>query len=95
MLAAIEQQAATSLSQVTIDHAVDRSKLVILAWVLLAIVAVCAIYKVASPKDPLRSFERMMAPWADIAAPTRVEITSIEPGNAKVFASTSSPSRRN
>jgi hypothetical protein len=85
ILAAIERQAATSLSQVTIDHAVDRSKLVLLGWVLLAIVAVCAIYKVASPKDPLRSFERVMAPWADIAAPTRVEITSIEPGDARVF----------
>ncbi len=85
VMAAIEQQAATSLSQVTIEHAVDRTKLVILAWVLLGVVALCAIYKVASPKDPLRSFERMISPWADISSPTRVEITSVEPGNGKAF----------
>ena len=85
VMAAIEQQAATRLSQVTIEHAVDRSKLVILAWVLLGIVAICAIYKVASPKDPLRSFERMIAPWADIPSPTRVDISSVDPGSTKAF----------
>ena len=85
ILAAIERQAATSLSNVSIDHAVDRSKLILLGWALLAIVAVCAIYKAVSPKDPLRSFERVMVPWADIAAPTRVVIHAVEPGSAKVF----------
>ena len=85
MFEALERQAATGLSQVTIEHAVDRSKLVILGWALLAIVAICAIYKVASPKDPLRSFSRVIAPWANIAAPTRVVIGAIEPGDTKAF----------
>ena len=85
VLSALEQQAATSLSREATDFAVDSSKLVRLSWILLAIVAPCAVYKVASPKDPLRSFERVMIPWADIAPPTRVVISAVEPGNTKAF----------
>ena len=56
-----------------------------LGYVLLGIVAVLAIYKVASPKDPIRSVRRVLAPWADIAAPTRVHISNIEPGETKAL----------
>ena len=66
---AVERQAADGLSQVSVENAVDRSRLLHVGWALLAIVAVCALYTVVSPKNPLRSFGRVVAPWADIAAP--------------------------
>ncbi|HEY2838152.1 MAG TPA: hypothetical protein VGJ26_03330 [Pirellulales bacterium] len=83
--AQIEKQAATGLSQAPLENTVDRSHLLKLAYVLLAIVAVLAIYKVASPKDPIRSVRRVLAPWADIAAPTRVRINDVEPREARAF----------
>ena len=52
---------------------------------LVAIIAVTAIYKVFSPKDPWRSMGRVVAPWANIAVPTRVRIEAIEPGDTQVF----------
>ncbi|MBI2824913.1 MAG: hypothetical protein HYX69_09535 [Planctomycetia bacterium] len=82
---ALEQQAATGLSQVTVEQTIDRSKLVKLGWVLLAVVAVCAVYKAASRKDPFQSFRRVIAPWANIAPPTRVLIANVQPGDAQVF----------
>ena len=52
---------------------------------LVAIIAVSAIYKVFSPKDPWRSIGRIVAPWANITVPTRVRIEAIEPGDTQVF----------
>jgi len=85
VFAQIEKQAATGLSQTPLENAVDRSHLLKLAYVLLGTVAVLAIYKIASPKDPIRSVRRVLAPWADIAPPTRVRILDVEPGPAKAF----------
>jgi len=82
---AIERQAADGLSQVSVESAVDRSRMLKVGWALLAIVSLCAIYTVVSPKNPLRSFGRVVAPWADIAAPTRVRIADVTPGNERAF----------
>jgi hypothetical protein len=82
---AIEEQAATKLARVPIDNVVDRSKLIHIGYVLAGVLALCALYKVLSPKDPITSFGRMVMPWADILPPTRTSIESIEPGNTKAF----------
>ncbi len=82
---AVERQAATGLSQVSVEGAVDRSRLLHVGWALLAIVAVCSLYALVSPKNPLRSFGRVVAPWADIAAPTRVRIADVQPGDGPAF----------
>jgi collagen type III alpha len=82
---AIEHRAANDLSTIEIDHAIDRSRLVKLATALAVIVFCGAIYKVFSPKDPIRSMARVVAPWADWSAPTRVNIAEIMPGNSQEF----------
>ena len=82
---AVERQAADGLSQISVENAVDRSRLLQVGWALLAIVAICALYTVVSPKNPLRSFGRVVAPWADIAAPTRVLIADVTPGDVSAF----------
>ena len=56
---AIEQQAAQKLSGVPIDAAVDRSSILRLGYVLVAIVALSTLYRILSPKDPLSAAARV------------------------------------
>ena len=82
---ALEQRAATDLSHVTIDNAVDRSKLIYVGYGLASVLAIGAAYKILSPKDPFQSASRVAAPWADIERPSRVRIDDVTPGDAQVF----------
>jgi hypothetical protein len=82
---AVEQQAATSLSRVPMESAVDRSRLIHLGYMLLAIVALFSLYFVFSPKNPLATVGRVMLPWAKIDAPTRVAIVDVQPGDRTFF----------
>ncbi|MGD9635602.1 MAG: hypothetical protein AB7G28_22405 [Pirellulales bacterium] len=77
----LEAEAATRLHRVPIDSAVDRTQLLRLGYALIFILAVVALYKILSPKDPFASAERVLMPWARIAAPSRVSIENIEPGH--------------
>ncbi len=82
---AIEEQAATNLAKVRVEAAVDRSKLIHIGYLLLAILFVCAIYTLLSPKNLLQTVGRVAMPWADINAPTRTTIAEIEPGDSQAF----------
>ena len=81
----LEQQVERNLATVAIDSVVDRSRVIRLAWVLTAIVVFIGGYKVVSPKDPLRSISRVLAPWADLARPSRVQILDVTPGSTTAF----------
>jgi hypothetical protein len=76
----LEEQAAHGLTRVQVDSAVDQSKLIRLGYVLIAIVAIGALYKVLSPKDPFVAAERVLMPWAEIVPASRVAISAITPG---------------
>ena len=82
---ALETRAAADLRQVPLEHAVDRSRLIRIGYVLAAILALGAAYMIFSPKDPFQSIARLTAPWADIARPSRVAITDVDPGDKHVF----------
>ncbi len=82
---ALERQAASDIANVQVDTAVDRSAVLRLGYVLVAVVFACAIYQVASPKSPWRTAVRVLAPLADIARPSRVIIRDVTPGNSDVF----------
>jgi hypothetical protein len=82
----VERQAATVLAEAPIETAVDRSGLIRWGYVLAALVAALGLYKAISPKDPLVTLERIVAPWADVAAPTRVMIRDVQPGNGTYVA---------
>src|SRR5262249_55118216 len=68
VLRAVEQQAAQRLSQTSPESAVDRSRLIRLGYLLVGLMAVAALYKFISPKDPLATIGRIAAPWSDVAA---------------------------
>ena len=68
-----------------IEHAVDRTRLVQLGYVLVACVAAFAVYFVLSPKNPLATIERVLLPWADLPVPARVSILDVQPGHTTAF----------
>ncbi len=81
---AMANRAAVDLSSVSIESTIDRAKLIRFGYLLVALVAVCAGYMIFSPKNPLATVARIVAPLADVPPPARVEIVTIEPGNLEV-----------
>lgn len=81
---AIEQQANQRLQEVPLETVVDRSAIVKLGYILAAVVALCTVYRVLSPKDFLTSASRVLAPWSDTPVPSRVDILDITPGDTAV-----------
>jgi hypothetical protein len=81
---AIEQQAAVRLAQIPIDTAVDRSAVLRLGYTLVVVVAIFALYRVLSPKNPFTSASRVLIPWSTIRVPSRVQILDIHPGDTSV-----------
>ena len=82
---ALEQRAAADLSDVQIETAVDRRPVLRLSYLLLAVVGLICLYLALSPKSPLISAQRVLWPWADLRAPTRVTIENVEPGNTVAY----------
>lgn len=82
---AIEQKAATDLSGVPVETAVDRSDVIRVGYVLMAVVAVFCVYTLVSPKSPVQSVGRVLFPWAGLAPATRVTISEIKPGHVTKF----------
>ena len=85
VLKAVESQAATGLSHVPVEAAVDRSRIIKLGYVLLALFMFLAAYTLFSPKSTIATVKRIAAPWANIDAPTRVIIAEVTPGDTSVF----------
>lgn len=81
---AIEDQAAQGLSQVRMETVVDRSIILRLGYILVALTAVCVLYRVLSPKDLFSSAGRVLLPWSNIATPSRVSINEVTPGDTRV-----------
>src|SRR4029079_3222758 len=76
---ALERRAAEDIADVAVESAVDRAPVILVVYVLLGVLAVCAAYKILSPKDPFQTFARVIAPWADIDRPSRVQISDVKP----------------
>ena len=85
VLDAVREQAADGLSGVSVDVSVDRARVIKIGYVLVALVALCGLYKIFSPKDPWQSVMRVAIPWSDMARPSRVTIEDVQPGDASVY----------
>ena len=81
----IEQRAAADLTKVRAETAVDRAYLIRLFQILAALLAVFCLYLVISPKNPLNSAGRVLFPWSNIEAMTRVSIDDVRPGDTRAF----------
>ena len=74
---ALRQRAASDLRHVNIDLAVDRTRLIRVGYVVVALMVLFALYTILSPKDVFRTMLRIAAPWADIMRPSRVSIGDV------------------
>ncbi|MFT5303542.1 MAG: collagen type III alpha, partial [Mariniblastus sp.] len=82
---AVSRQAAADLASVPGDATVDQSKLIRLGFVLIGLTVFAVGYKMLSPKDPLQTLARVVAPAAQIAKPAVVRIEDVQPGDTAVF----------
>lgn len=82
---ALQQRAAAEVAQVPIESVVDWPRVFRLGYILAGVLAAFCLYLIISPKSPLVSAARVLLPWADIQAPTRVSITEVQPGDAIRF----------
>lgn len=82
---AVQQKAATDLVDVPVETTIDRSRLIYAGYLLCGVMAAVAAYKIFSPKDPFTTAARVLAPWADIPRPSRVQIVRVEPGSTEVY----------
>jgi hypothetical protein len=80
VLKAMQKRAAVELSHIDVEEAVDRKPLLRIAYALLAVVVVCALYIIFSPKDPFASVRRALLPTAAIEVATETTITDVDPG---------------
>lgn len=84
ILDAMANKAAVDLSGLSIEGTIDRAKLIRFGYLLVGLVAVCAGYMVVSPKSPLTTMARIVAPLADVPPPARVEIQEVLPGDIEL-----------
>jgi hypothetical protein len=81
VLDTLGRTAATDLQRISVDASIDRTRLIRILYFLTAALALCAAYKVFSPKDPLQSAYRVLMPWTDVSAVSRVSILEVQPGD--------------
>lgn len=85
---ALEHRAAVTLAHMDMEHTVDHRWLLRLSYALLAVVIICCLYALLSPKKVSNSIWRALLPVSDVAVATRTEIRSVEPGDVEVVART-------
>ena len=90
VLDAVANRAATDLSTVPEDATVDRSNVIRVGFILVAIAVATVAYMMLSPKNPFQTVGRILAPTAKIAKPAIVQISEVDPGDASVFFGDSS-----
>ena len=79
VLKSMQKRAAVELSHIDVEEAVDHRPLLRVAYALLAVVIVAALYIVWSPKDPFASVKRALLPTASIEVATETTISDVNP----------------
>ncbi len=82
---AIANQAATGVKNVSVDLVVDRGQIIRYGYALIAVCFCLAMYFVLSPKSTWQSAKRVMIPWSDTTAPSRVSIVEVTPASTTIF----------
>lgn len=82
--ASMERRAAVALSQMDVDQAIDRRKLMQVSYTLLGVVVLLCLYVLFSPKAV--SFARPLWPSSTASVATETEIVEVTPGDTDVLA---------
>ena len=79
----LEREAAERIASAAGETAIDRGGVIRLGYLMIGLLLALLAYAIVSPKNPFATAARVLAPWANIAAPTRVRILDLQPGNAE------------
>ncbi|QDU74675.1 hypothetical protein Pan97_16880 [Bremerella volcania] len=85
ILDAVETQAASDISSLSLEHLVDYTKAIRIGYVLAGLAVLFGLYTMLSPKNPLQTAARIAMPWNDIARPSRVKIVDVQPGDVSIY----------
>jgi len=89
VLGALGRSTATRLSECDDQQVIDHGQALRSGYLLVIVFACVAIYTILSPKSPLQTLHRVLAPWGEIARPARVEFLEITPGSDEIYFSQS------
>ena len=81
----LQSRAAADLAAPNVDTTIDASKAIRIAYLLIAVLIVSAVYTIAAPKSAFQSLGRVINPWWQAAAPSRVHLDLVEPGDVSVY----------
>ncbi len=85
ILASVGRYAQRSLVGKDVNSLVDQATVIRMGAILVGLLLVGSTYLAVSPKSGLDSVRRILFPWAKIAAPTRVKILNVQPGDTMVI----------
>ncbi len=85
VLEAVSRRAAIDARNIPSEQSIDYGQVIKVMYLLTGILALFAAYLVFSPRSPLPTFWRLLAPLSNVAPPTRVSITEIDPQFGSVF----------
>lgn len=85
VLLSLEHQTAGKVRGVELGTAADHAAVMRCGTLFAAVFVLCCAYFILSPKSSFASLGRMLFPWAEIPAPTRVLFQEISPGDATIF----------
>ncbi|MBL8856475.1 MAG: hypothetical protein JNK57_21110, partial [Planctomycetaceae bacterium] len=84
VMEAVTRRAAIDASRIPREQSIDYSSLIRVMYLLTGVMVVFAAYWMLSPRSPLQSIARLLSPFSDVAAPTRVGIRQIDPPGGSV-----------
>ena len=73
----LDKRAARQMTTIPTDAVIDQQHLVSLAGVLACLVFVGTVYSLLSPKSPFVTAARLLVPWSNWAAPSRVSVEEV------------------
>ncbi len=91
ILAIVGRHAVAGLKGHDASALVDHSGPIRLAAFLFGCFVLLGIYFALGPKSGIETVRRILFPWAEISAPSRVQIIGIKPGHATVTQGTFLP----
>lgn len=85
VLNGVANQAIENAVRQSVEIKIDCGNAIRWGVAFTIVVALVAIYTVASPKSPFAGATRIVAPFADVERPQALQFRSIEPGNTVVY----------
>lgn len=86
IMRAIEAKAASDLSKIPIQDAIQAKHLLHASYVLASVVVLFCLYTFTTNKELGPTLQRVLMPLAEVAPPTETKLVDIQPGSTSITA---------